>query len=48
MPDNGRRADDEQSPQIAVALLGDAAEPLLATGRRLSWNEADPGGKLAS
>ena len=46
--DDRRRTDDEQPAQIAIALLGDAAEPLLAAGRVLPRNESDPGGELAS
>ncbi len=46
MLDHSRGPDDQQSPQIAVALLRYAAEPLLAAGRVLPRHETDPGGKI--
>ena len=33
--DDGRRADNQQPSQVSIALLGDTAEPVLATGRML-------------
>ena len=33
LSNNGRRTDDEQPPEIAISLLGDTAEPLLAARR---------------
>src|SRR3954463_12553255 len=41
------RADDKQSSQVAVALLGDRAELGLAAGRHLSWHQPNPGRKVA-
>ena len=35
LSNNGRCTDDEQPSEIAISLLGDAAEPLLATRRML-------------
>ena len=34
--------DDEQPPEIAISLLGDAAEPLLAARRVLPRHKSDP------
>jgi hypothetical protein len=31
LSNNSRCTDDEQPPEIAISLLGDAAEPLLAS-----------------
>src|SRR5262245_64023469 len=45
---DGHGTGDQQPPQIAIALLGDAAEPLLAASRMLLRHQADPGGKVAS
>ena len=39
---NGCCTDDEQPPQIAISLLRDAAEPLLATRRVLPRHKSDP------
>ena len=40
-------AGDEQPSQIAIALLGNAAEPFLAAGRVLFGYQTDPGRKTA-
>src|SRR5437764_13579354 len=40
-------AGDEQPSQIAIALLGNAAEPFLAAGRVLLGHQTDPSGKIA-
>src|ERR1043165_8210719 len=45
---DGHGAGNEQPSQIAIALLGDTAEPLLATGRMLLGHQTDPGSKIAS
>jgi hypothetical protein len=39
-------ADDEQSADIAIALLADAAEALFAAARVLPWHQAQLGGEL--
>jgi hypothetical protein len=41
------RAHDEQFPQISIAHLRDAAQPLFAAGRVLSRRQAKKGGELA-
>src|SRR5262245_51010343 len=41
------RTGDQQPSQVAIALLGDAAKPLLAAGRMLLGHQSDPGGKVA-
>src|SRR3990172_3324348 len=41
--DHGERAGGEQAAQIAIALLADAAEPVLAPARVLLGHEPDPG-----
>jgi len=41
-------AGDQQPSQVAIALLGDAAEPVLAAGRMLLRHQSNPGGKVAS
>ena len=43
---NGCCTDDEQPSKIAISLLGDAAEPLLATRRMLPRHKSDPCGKI--
>src|SRR5512141_2210113 len=45
---HGTRPVDEHAPQIGVAAFADAAQYGLASGRVLSWNQPQPGGKLAS
>ena len=45
--DNGHGAGDQQPSQVAIALLGDAAEPFLAAGRMLLRHQPDPGRKIA-
>ena len=40
--DDGHRADEQQLPQISVALLCDSAEPLLAAAGVLARNKTDP------
>ena len=44
---DGHRAGDEKPSQIAIALFGDTAEPLLAAGRVLLGYQTDPGRKTA-
>ena len=39
---NRRCTDDEQASEIAISLLGDAAEPLLAPRRVLPRHKSDP------
>jgi len=39
---------DEQPAQINVAAFADAEQLGLAAGRVLSWDQAEPGGELAS
>jgi hypothetical protein len=46
--DDGHRDDDQQPPQISIALLGDAPEPALAAGAVLLRHQPDPGRKTAS
>src|SRR5512137_1810895 len=46
--DDGHRAGDEQPAQVSIALLGDAAESVLAASRVLLGHQPDPGGKIAS
>ena len=45
---DGMRADDENTSQIAVALLGDRSKLLLAPGRILSRHQPNPSRKIAS
>src|SRR5215831_831856 len=45
--DDGHRAGDEQPSQVAIALFGDAAELVLATGRLLFRYQANPGSQAA-
>jgi hypothetical protein len=40
--DDGKRASHEQTSQVAVALLADPTEPVLASTRVLFRNDADP------
>ena len=42
LSNNGCCTDDEQPSEIAISLLGDAAEPLLATRRVLPGHKSDP------
>jgi len=42
LSNNGRCTDDKQPSEIAISLLGDAAEPLLATRRVLPRHKSDP------
>jgi hypothetical protein len=44
---NGHGAGDEKPTQVAIALLGNAAEPFLAAGRVLLGHQTDPGRKIA-
>src|SRR6266446_9248222 len=46
--DDGHCAGDEQPSQVSIALLGDAAKPILAAGRVLLRHQPDPGGEIAS
>src|SRR4051794_26328073 len=48
LSNNGRCTNDEQPSEIAISLLGDAAEPLLATRRVLPWHKSDPGCKIST
>src|SRR5262245_2785574 len=45
---DGHSASNQQPSQVAIALLGDTAEPLLAAGRMLVRTQPDPGGNVAS
>ena len=47
-PDQRPGAVHELSPQIAVAALADAEQPLPAAGRVLARGEAEPGGEAAA
>src|SRR2546421_8835473 len=44
---DGMRSHDQDAPQIAVALLGDGTQALLATARVVARNQADEGGQIA-
>jgi hypothetical protein len=46
LSNNGCCTDDEQPSEIAISLLGDAAEPLLATRRVLPRHKSDPRCKI--
>src|SRR5215467_9895125 len=46
--DYGKSTGGEQAAQIAVSLLADAAELVLATARVLLWHEPDPGREIPS
>ena len=46
--DDGECAGREQAAQIAVTLLADTAEPLLAPARVLLQHQPDPGRGVAS
>src|SRR5450756_379826 len=46
--DDGERTGDEQAAQIAVTLLADTAEPVLAPARMLFRHEPDPGREVAA
>jgi hypothetical protein len=45
--DDGERAGHEQAAQIAVTLLADIAEPVLASARVLFRHDTDPGREVA-
>src|SRR5262249_15216092 len=45
--DDGERAGNEQAPEIAISLLADTAEPVLAPARVLLRHEPDPGREIA-
>src|SRR5271169_3801627 len=45
---NGCCTDDEQPSEIAISLLGDTAEPFLATRRVLPRHKSDPCCKIPS
>src|ERR1700694_4259648 len=47
-PQHGNRLDDKNAPQVAVALLGDRPELLLAPGRILARHQPDPGREIAA
>src|SRR6476646_7488302 len=40
--------DGKQPSKIAISLLGDAAEPFLATRRMLPWHKSDPCCKVST
>ena len=44
---DGHGTGDQQPSQVAIALLGDAAELVLAAGRMLLGHQPNPGGKVA-
>src|ERR1039457_691964 len=44
---DGERPGHEQAAQIAIALLTDTAEPVLAPARMLLWHPPDPGREVA-
>src|SRR5262245_63373785 len=46
--DDSERTNDQQASKVAISLLGDGAEPLLAARRVLSRDQSDPGCELAS
>ena len=46
--DYGKCASREQAAQIAIALLADTAEPVLATARVLLRYQSDPGREVPS
>src|SRR5262245_19356457 len=43
LPDHGKGPDDQDAPQVSIALLGDGSQPLLAASRILARDDADPG-----
>ncbi len=45
---DGKGADDEHLAQVSIALLGDAAEPLLSAAGVLSRNQTDSGRQVAT
>ncbi len=45
--DDGHRPDHQQPPQISIALLGDAAEPVLSAGGMPLGHQPDPSRKTA-
>jgi hypothetical protein len=45
--DDGERAGHEQAAQIAIALLADTSELVLAPARMLLRHEPDPGREIA-
>src|SRR3954453_16871115 len=47
-PQRSDRPDDENAPQVAISLLGDRSELLLAPGRILPRHQPDPGREIAS
>src|SRR5258705_3710152 len=48
LSNNGCCTDNEQPSKIAISLLGDAAEPLLATRRVLPRHKSDPCRKVST
>jgi hypothetical protein len=48
LSNDSRCADDEQPSEIAISLLGDPAEPLLATRRVLPRHKSDPCCKIST
>src|SRR5689334_3894220 len=44
--DHGQGSDGQQRAQVAVPMLGDAAEPFLAAARVLLRDQADPGSQI--
>src|SRR5258705_7420235 len=47
-PQHSDRSNDENAPQVAISLLGDRSELLLAPGRILPRHQPDPGREIAS
>ena len=47
-PQDSVRTYDKDAPQVAIPLLGDVTELLLASRRVLSRHQADPGRKITS
>src|SRR5687767_1329393 len=43
-----RRADDQETADVAVALLADAGLPLAATAAVGAWRQPEPRGELSS
>src|SRR6266536_2838790 len=47
-PQHSDRPDDENAPQVAISLLGNRSELLLAPGRILPRHQPDPGREIAA
>src|SRR5262249_30306875 len=48
LPQDRERPGDQDAPQVSVASLGDGVQSLLAAGRFLARDDADPGCKVAT